>query len=118
MHAKIIGNGSDNNDGLALISLLLEHALHTAERNRGAEALGHKKTLEDDLVELGTSAASQISVHLEIESYIYDTKKLAMQLLVADATANFNHNQKINTKWFLKYPQQMKGTITLTSTLR
>lgn len=49
----VIGDGADNNDGLALLALGL--ANNARDRDRGSVDTRHKEAAEDDLVERGLS---------------------------------------------------------------
>jgi hypothetical protein len=62
--AVVIGNGADDDDGLALLGLA-DVRDGTRERNRGAVNSRHKETTENSLVEVGLGTAyhsSQISL--------------------------------------------------------
>lgn len=59
-HAVVVGDGADNNDGALVI--LGEVGCNAREGDGRAVGLGHKQAAEDNLVEVGISAASQEAV--------------------------------------------------------
>lgn len=59
--AVIISNGSDHNDGLALVGLVDVRG-NTRNRNRGAVDARHEEAAENSLVEVGLRAACQRSL--------------------------------------------------------
>jgi hypothetical protein len=58
----VISDGTDNNNGLSFLALGV--ANNAGDGNRGTVDAGHKKTLKNDLVEVGVSATSQEAVEL------------------------------------------------------
>jgi len=63
----VIGNGSDNNNGLVGLQglLVVDIAENPGERNGGAVDLGHEQAAEDDLVEGGIGTPGQKPVNLD-----------------------------------------------------
>lgn len=59
--AVVIGDGTDHNDGLALVRLVDVRG-NTGNRNRGTVDARHEETAENSLVEVGLRAACQESL--------------------------------------------------------
>lgn len=60
----VVSDCANNNDDLVFISLALLLVSKTLQRNWWAKTTGHKKTLQDDLVELLFCFTSQVGVDL------------------------------------------------------
>ena len=61
----IVGDGANHNSDLFLSGLAAHLGSQSSKRKWRAVDLAHKQTLEDDLVELAASSASQESVQLD-----------------------------------------------------
>jgi len=90
LESGIVGNGTDNDDGLALLHVGAE----SGERQRWSVGSAHEETLEEDLVELGVSSSRQEAVeldeHVQVEIIALGglSHGLAV-LLVADVNTHF-----------------------------
>jgi hypothetical protein len=75
----VIGDGANNNNGLALLTLGL--ANNARDRDRGAVDTRHKEASEDDLVEgrLGTTSQEAVELHKELEVDIVALGGLAVR---------------------------------------
>jgi len=63
--ADVIGDGSDDDDGLSLVAGRRSDLLHDSRKgDRRAVDLGHEETFEDDFIEVGICAPSQETIEL------------------------------------------------------
>lgn len=70
VQTKIVGDGADNDGGLAIAAWLLHHARDAGDRHGWPVHAAHIQTLQDDLVELGVGSASQEPVELDQQAQV------------------------------------------------
>lgn len=66
VQSSIIGNGSEGDNDLSGITFLRQESGNTGQGKSRAESAGHKKSLQNYVVEFRTSPTSQIGVNLNI----------------------------------------------------
>jgi len=70
VQTKIVGDGADNDGGLAIAAWLLHHARDAGDRHGWPVHAAHIQTLQDDLVELGVGSAGQEPVELDQQAQV------------------------------------------------
>lgn len=89
----VVGDGTDNNDGLASGARTGNGARDASNRDRGAVGLRKEKLPQDDLVELGIRTAGQEAVKLHKQTQV----RVLRSRLLAVATASVGLAEVVNS---------------------